>query len=335
MADLTSAGTGAGGLGTRLARGSFLFVWACWSFQIVRLGLFQAAPLVWTLALLGAGAGTCLLTTPGVRPLSPARAVWVPVSALGLAAAAFLSADTVTHLSALSFAAYLVAFLIPRGNLVAGAIGSTLLIGAALAWAWPQGPTPGALLRLVAVPLGCVAAGVLWRFVLHRIVGRERAHRSSAARSAESSAASAEALEASPTELAAIKGLVVPVLERIAEGDVIDARMRSEVAVVEAAIRDRIRLPHLQDPGLVAEVERLRRLGVEVVLLGESSSADTPILPRLARACRSAIAPVTQGRVTIRAFPAHRAAALGVVMQTEDEVVRVQWSTNGDVIAAS
>ena len=29
------------------------------------------------------------------------------------------------------------------------------------------------------------------------------------------------------------------------------------------------------------------------------------------------------------------AAALGVVMQTEDEVVRVQWSTNGDVIAAS
>ena len=66
-------------------------------------------------------------------------------------------------------------------------------------------------------------------------------------------------------------------------------------------------------PALVAEVERLRRLGVEVVLLGESSSADTPILPRLARACRSAIAPVTQGRVTIRAFPAHRAAALGVL----------------------
>ena len=57
---------------------------------------------------------------------------------------------------------------------------------------------------------------------------------------------------------------VVPVLERVADGEPIDEELRIELTHAEAAVRDRIRVPHLQHPLLVAEISRLRRLGVAV-----------------------------------------------------------------------
>lgn len=333
MADLTSAGTGAGGLGTALARWSFVFLWVCGVLQVLVEGMLVAEPAAWAVALPAALVGALLLTSPGDHPLPRARVVWLPVISLLVAGAAFVSAGAVTNLTALTFAAYLVAFLIPRGNPVAGGVGSALLIGAALAWALPQEPGFAALASLLGIPLGCVVAGVVWRLVLHRIVGRERAHRGDAARSVERTEAAAEAILASRAELAAISELVVPVLERIARGETIDAELKMEVAHAEAAARDRIRVPHLQDRGLVAEISRLRRLGVAVVVLGESSATDQLIDPRLAEACRKAIAPVTSGRVIIRTFPAHRPATLSVVVQTGNETVQLRWSAAGELVA--
>ena len=146
--------------------------------------------------------------------------------------------------------------------------------------------------------------------------------------------ASAEAIAFSRAELAAIGDLVVPVLDRLANGEVIDAELRTELARAEAAVRDRIRAPHLQHPELMAEEDRLRRDGVAVVLLGEPAAPDQLVDARLAEACRTAIAPVTSGRVTIRTFPANRPAALSVVVQTEDEAVQVQWSAAGELVAS-
>ena len=334
MADLTAAGTGAGGLGTPLARWSFVFVWATGAIALMVDGAVVSAPLLWTLTLPLSLAGVLLLTTPGASPLPVVRVVWLPVIALLVAAAAFAAAEGVGDLAALNFAACLVAFLIPRGNLVTGAVGSALLIGASLAWALPQQPDPNALGGLLGIPLGCVVAAVVWRVVLHRIVSGERAHRSAAAVSAERAEAAAEAIAASRTELAAIADMAAPVLRRVAEGSTVDAGLRAEAAHAEAAIRDRIRVPHLQHPPLVAEISRLREQGVAVVLLGESSAPDQLIDPRLADACRTAIAPVTSGRVTIRTFPANRTAAMSVVVQTDDEAVHTRWSAAGELVAS-
>lgn len=332
MADLTSAGTAAGGLGTPLARWSFVVVWAGGSVAMLVDGTLAAAPLPWTLALPMSLVGAFLLTTPGARPLPLSRAAWLPAIALLVATVAFASADEVGDLTALNFAAYLVAFQIPRGNLVTGAVGSALLIGASVAWALPRQPTPAALAGLLGIPLGCVVAAVVWRLVLHWIVRSERAHRSAAALSAERAEAAAEAVAASRAELAAITELAVPVLGRVADGATVDAELRAEAAHAEASIRDRIRVPHLQLPALVAEIDRLRRQGVSVVLLGESSDPDQLIDPRLADACRTVIAPVTRGRVTIRTFPANRTAAMSVVVQTDDETVHTRWSAAGEAV---
>ena len=122
---------------------------------------------------------------------------------------------------------------------------------------------------------------------------------------------------------------VVPVLERVADGEPIDEELRIELTHAEAAVRDRIRVPHLQHPLLVAEISRLRRLGVAVVLLGESSSPDQLVEDRLAEACRALIAPVASGRVTIRALPAGRPAALSVVIHAGDEAAHAQWAADG------
>ena len=122
--------------------------------------------------------------------------------------------------------------------------------------------------------------------------------------------------------------------ERVADGEPIDEELRIELTHAEAAVRDRIRVPHLQHPLLVAEISRLRRLGVAVVLLGESSAPDQLIDERLAEACRALIAPVTSGRVTIRALPANRAAALSLVVHSGEAAIRAQWSADGEPVTA-
>ncbi len=188
---------------------------------------------------------------------------------------------------------------------------------------------------MLAIPIGCVAVGVVWRLVVRYVVGRERAHRGAAARSAERAEVAAEAIATSRAELAAISDIVVPVLERVAGGEPIDEELRIELTHVEAVVRDRIRVPHLQHPLLVAEISRLRRLGVEVVLLGESSAPDQLIDERLAEACRAQIAPVTSGRVTIRALPANRAAALSVVILSGDDAVHALWTADGTPLVES
>jgi hypothetical protein len=140
MVALTAADTGAGGLGTALARWAFVFVWATGILQVIVDGSLAAAPLEWGVALVAGLIGALLLTAPGPLPLPPSRVVWLPAISLLTAVVAFRTADSVGWVPALVFAAYLVAFLIPRGNAVAGCVGSALLIGSGLAWALPRWP---------------------------------------------------------------------------------------------------------------------------------------------------------------------------------------------------
>jgi hypothetical protein len=241
----------------------------------------------------------------------------------------------VRDLWALDFAAYLATFLIVRGNVVAGAIGSVLVLALAAVWAWPRQPSPQEWAVLLGIPIGCVFAASAWRLVLRWIVRQQRMHRSNTARAAERAEADAEALAATRAELRQISAQVIPLLERIVRAEPVDDAMRAALAFTEAGIRDRIRAPQLNHPELVATIGSLRRRSVEVVLLGEPGAGPPQASHALVAAIKAAIAPVSTGRVTIRTLPAGRAAAVSVVIADADAATHLQFASNGMLLARS
>lgn len=334
MADVISAATGAGGLGTRPARWVFVFVWSCGVWFGVFTDLTPLDPLNASAYLAGL-AGGVLLTTPGAAPLTRRRVTALVVLALYVAVIALHRSPVVANVPALTFATYLVAFVIPRGNIVAGAVGGSLVIGYALGWGLTADPSGAGLVFLLGVPVGSVAAGMVWRLALRWIVRRERAHRDAGALAADRAAAADEAIDASRREFADIRAEVGPLLARIGAGESIDEAMRTQLAVVEAAIRDRIRAPHLQHPLLVEELARLRARGVAVVVLGEPPAGDPVIPAAVALRIVELISPTTEGRITVRSLPAGRAAAMSVVVQTGNTSEQVHLAPDGRVLSRS
>lgn len=335
MADVTSRATGAGGLGTPAARWSMLFIWVTNMLSGLVNQTFAAAPLLWLSACLAALAGSLLVTLPGNERLRPTQALAVVTIAGWVAVAALVSATQVAYLWPLNLAGYLLSFLIARGNTVAGSAGGVLVVAAAVAWALPQAPEPGQVGELVGIPIGFVAAGFAWRLVLRWIVTRQRAHRGEAAQAAEQARLSASALAESHAELGRIRTEVAPLLERIIAGERIDAAFRTELRTTEAAVRDRICAPHLQQPVLVEAIAALRARGVTVVVVGESPEPGRLINPALAEAVANLITPVRTGQVTVRTLPPGRPAALSVVISDEAGPRQAQLDTSGTITTRS
>jgi hypothetical protein len=333
MADVVSAATHAGGLGTRPARLVFMLVWLCGVWLGVVDGYFTPLdPL--NASAYGAGLlGGLLLTTPGSHRLPPGQVFLLPAIAVYITALSLYRAPAVMDVWALDFAAYLVAFLIARGNPVAGGVGSALIVGYALVWGLNQDPSGANLAFLIGIPIGCTVAGIVWRQVLKWIVLRERQHRSAAARAIERAKVSDEAIVLSRQERAGIRMAVEPLLLRIVAGDPIDEAMRTRLKLAEAAIRDRIRAPHLQHPLLMDEFSRLRERGVVVVALGEPAHDGEVIDTRLAEGVVKLMADVDVARVTIRTLPEGRAASVSVVLQAAKESEQILLAADGRVLS--
>lgn len=163
MAALTD--TEAGGLGSRTARWAFVLLWAYIAMLAVLDGSVHSAPLLTSATLGIALFGGLLLTSPGTSPLSPAAALGVVTVGLALTAAGLSIATEITHLWALEYAAYLVSFLIVRGNVATGAFGSTLVVALAVTLAWPRQPSVEQWMLLLGIPLGSIVAAVAWHLV--------------------------------------------------------------------------------------------------------------------------------------------------------------------------
>lgn len=332
MERLTSATTAAGGLGTPAARWAFVFGWVCGILQGLVDDSLARAPLLWAAALATGLIGVLALTTRGDRHLSAPVAGMTIAIACFVAVTALRTASAVGDVWGLDLAAYLATFLIVRGNLVAGVIGGLLVPGIAAVWAAPQEPSPQQWALLLGIPIGCLLAASAWRLVLRWIVRQERLHRGTAARAAERAEADAVALAATRAELAAISADVTPLLERLCAGEPVEAGLRADLAFVEADVRDRIRAPHLQHPVLVPAIATLRRRGVEVVVLGEASEDAQGLSDGLATAIAAAIAPVTDGRVTIRTLPAGRVAAASIVTRDAGGNTHLEFSATGSLL---
>ncbi|MFZ4896490.1 hypothetical protein ACL9RL_18770 [Plantibacter sp. Mn2098] len=332
MADVVSEATRAGGLGAKQARWVFVLVWATGVWVGALEGYLSPLDPLNASAYLAGLIGAVLLTTPGSHRLPRRVVFWLPVLATYLTVISLYRASAVMNVWTLDFAAYLVAFLIPRGNPVAGSIGGGLVIGYALVWGLDQDPSGAGLVFLIGIPIGCMVAGIVWRVVLRWIVNKERAHRSAAAQATERAAASDEAVALLQRELADIRNTVADLLTGIARGESIDHEMRTRLTLAEASIRDRIRAPHLQHPLLVAELSRLRSRGVAVVVLGEPIHGvliDTSLAERIA----DQVSSVVDGRVTVRSLPPGRAAAVSIVVQRAERTEQVLMTSDGRVLS--
>jgi hypothetical protein len=103
--------------------------------------------------------------------------------------------------------------------------------------------------------------------------------------------------------LVQVLGTAVPSLSVIAQSTKpLGSELKQSAKLVEATLRDRIRGRDLLTPAMGLEVQRLRSLGVEVVVLDEGGTEDLSSSDRdeiLSKAI-SALQEVNEGRVTIR-----------------------------------
>lgn len=325
----------AAGLGTRAARWALVTVWALGvAHGVLGETLTPAETLAtgapWRLAAYGCALlGALLLTTPGDGALARGRAAVVAGCALAAALLLFRGGAPVERLWLFDFSSYLPALLIARGNSVLGALGGGLLIGTGVGWAVTEGTASGAV-ELVAMPATALVVGVVWNIALRRIVAREQGHRSSAARAALAAEIAEENAIADRRELADVHRQAAPLLTRLAEGEAVGAR---ELAVTEAAIRDRIRSPWVRHPVLTATITARREAGVDVRLLGESAGGRAPIGDALAHAVADLVARPERGTVTIRAMPAGRAGAVSVLLDDGVAATRVVLAENGAILS--
>jgi hypothetical protein len=103
--------------------------------------------------------------------------------------------------------------------------------------------------------------------------------------------------------LSQVLGTAVPLLSVIKDLKApLDEELKRSARIVEATLRDNLRGRDLLNQAMTNEVQRLRNLGVEVLILDEGGTESLSPLERdeLLNKAVTALQVVTQGRVTIR-----------------------------------
>lgn len=290
-----------------------------------RLGRASVASPVAFATLLGA---LWAISTPGADVLSRGRALLVVMGVLATVTMVAATGPATGRTWLVDLSGYVIALLVARGNLGAGAlalVGYTAIVASWVA----QSPPPPPFVAVLGAPAFALVGGVVWFVVLRRAVARERAHRSDAARAETDARIAVEAAHADQREIAAIRAVVEPILRRLLAGDSLDDAARLDAGVAEATVRDRIRSPWEPGNEFDARVERLRRQGVIVVQIGERSGRRVPMPAPLVVTLLEILAPVSTGRVTVRTLPPGRGAAMTVVIDDGATVSRTSVTADG------
>lgn len=332
MARLTPSGTGAGGLGTPAARWALAAAWALGVLSDAVGGSVGFPYWNELLALPFGLIGALVLTTRGDQALPPGPATVVAASAVLSATGALMSGSPLDQTWSFNFASYLSALLIPRGNLRSGLLSGLLIVLLGALWALTHDASLAQAFDLLAFPFLALVIGATWRWLLNRIVVRELAHQRDVERAAMAAEIAEASIAATHTELAEIGAEVGGILQAIGDGQWLDDAFATEISVVEAGVRDRIRSPHLRDAALGAAIERARRRGVGVLVLG-SSSHERAINDALAASVAEVIDGIDAGAVTMRAIPSGRQGALSVLRTDDTTSERLVFDADGRLLS--
>ncbi|WP_341730178.1 hypothetical protein [Brooklawnia sp.] len=337
MADLTSASTGAGGLGTSAARWALTATWGLGLASDILSGAvappFRSELLALPFGLVAAVA----LTRRGDNPLPTTSAIAVGTAAVISATGALASGAPLGHTWSFNFAAYLAALLLPRGNIRTGVISSTLIGLLGLSWAVWFGASPSQLIDLLGLPLLAPIVGGIWRWLLVRMVAQELNYHREIRRAAMATTIATDSAAATQAELVEIGGEVGWLLRAIRDGAELDADLAADLRATEADLRDRIRSPNLRDPILRSAINRARRRGVDVRLLGRSTPG-TELTQALVHRLADTLDAIAAGTVTLRAIPLGRErlgreGTVSVLSSDEQASHRLVFDADGGLIS--
>ncbi|HEY0117631.1 MAG TPA: hypothetical protein VGC04_02500 [Cellulomonas sp.] len=324
------------GLGSRVARWALLYVAATGAAQTLLLWDTFARPWLLVVALGATAAASVLLSLPADDPLP--LAATVAVAALPVVNAVLLlpQLDPAHPERAWAFAigCYFGGLLEVRGRPVAAWCGGVVALALVLVWAHRHHATGEQTAAVAGLALGAYLVGALWRRMLNRHVATIRAHRGEEVRAAVEEAATRAAVAASSAELRTIGAEAQSLLERIGAGGVLDDRERADARLLEARLRDRIRARALAQEPVVGACDRARRHGTDVLLLDDGAGVRTlpaPVLQRIA----GLIAPVTDGRVTVRVLPPGRDALVTVLVDHAGRVSAEALSATGTIVRSA
>ncbi|MBN9612072.1 MAG: hypothetical protein J0H64_01155 [Actinobacteria bacterium] len=332
LSEIVADSTRASGLGTRQARWAMVAVWALNVAYEIVCGYPVDHPWVWASYAAGL-AGALVLTSSGSGRLDPGRAGLLVALALFAGTALFAHPGLNTDVWIFSYATYLPALAIARGNPIAGGIGSALLILMGAWYAGMGGAGPAEYVALLNVPISASCVGFLWRWWFRRTVQREQRLRGEAERSR----LDAEAAEASIAEMRqaflAVHEEAAPLLQALSEGERMTPTLRHRLTIAEAQIRDRLVAPGISDPLLADRIRARRELGVHVLLLGHigEDGSSEPLAEALIARLADDISTLTDAtRIVVRQHPPGSAAACTLMAEWANGRVLHRYSAQGD-----
>ena len=308
--------------------GQYLGVVGPWAW--VLFGLYVA--VYTTIALVGgaptagiavtAGSLGCvivaalLIASPSPTPLPRPRLIAIGV--LAVAAVLIMYADLPLHLEPLQMVSWqlgainFVLFVLElRGRIVAAWVLMALIIAISAGWSIVRTGSAVHGLELSYGQAVSLVAGTIFAIGLHRtarlIFAQQDAERTRAA--AEASLRAGDAHRAA--ELAEVRALAGPLLQRIAADAGADPR---EAVTLEAALRDRIRGRALAIEPLIGALHRARERGADALLLDDLGDATLGAVQAAAVAqwCTTLLDSLDSPRVTIRIAPADDGALVSV-----------------------
>lgn len=329
MAEVVARGTGGGGLGSRAARWALISTGALYVVSGTIDGTFVPLEQGLVAALAVSLVGAVVLTTPGSGALDPKRSLFVAVCAPVSGALLLNSTGVPGEIWMFSFSSYLSALLITRGNIFTGLLsGAAVLVTGVVAGALSRVPF-AAVLEVLAVPVMALLTGVVWYLLLRHLVARELSFRAEAARAAFAANLARESAIADAREMSEIGAIAAPLLRAVADGTALDEPLHRELAVAEAAIRDRIRSPGFQYPALVEAITGFRSRGGRLLLLGDSAE---PVGSAVAEALVGVVSGLAGGDVTIRELPSNRSGAVTVRVADASGTELITFADDGTMV---
>lgn len=227
-------------------------------------------------------------------------------------------------------AAALAAYLCVRGR-IALAWASTLVVLAVCAgWSTLVGLGPGFGIQASLIDLAPVLMGTFFAYTIRPTARRIYAMRQAGTAAAAEEAAQRAVLAERNRQRGRLDARARPLLEWLAGPEPIEEH-RSVCGLVEAGLRDSLRAPVLDEPGILDAAWRARARGVQVVLLDDHGLDDVP--PHVRRRVIDAVAPMLDlartGTVTVRVLPPGRPLLATVVHRDDSGVTRAEYDRTG------
>lgn len=267
-------------------------------------------------SLVGVLGAALLIASPSPTPLPIARLVAIAALCVGSVGIMLLTLPTQLGYQTLASwplgAANFILFVLElRGRIVSAWLLMAIMIALVIAWSLLRTGGPSLGLQLTYGQAVSLAAGTIFAIGLQRtarqIFAQQEAERARAAEEASRNAGDAHRA----AELAEVRSLAGPLLQRIAAREAVDRR---DALALEAALRDRIRGRGLAVEPLISALRRARDRDVETLLFDDLG--DAVLRPehamRVARWAADRVDALDGARVAIRLAAAGDGAVLSI-----------------------